>query len=103
MFLRTGRWCASRPRRVIGAWLVLLLVLGGAVLAYGRVTSEAVTIPGSDSQAALDTAAAAFPGPASGGQPLVLHTGRKARHCPATPPGPPSNRARGPSPRCPTW
>ncbi|MGW4504240.1 MMPL family transporter [Streptomyces sp. NPDC004436] len=75
MFLRTGRWCAGRPRRVIGAWLVLLLVLGGAVLAYGRVTSEAVTIPGSDSQAALDTAAAAFPGPASGGQPLVLHTG----------------------------
>ncbi|AQT71288.1 MMPL family transporter [Streptomyces sp. fd1-xmd] len=75
MFLTMGRWCARRPRRVIGAWLVLLLVLGGAVMAYGRVTSEAVTIPGSDSQAALDTAAAAFPGPASGNQPLVLHTG----------------------------
>ncbi|MFG2336493.1 MMPL family transporter [Streptomyces yangpuensis] len=75
MFLTMGRWCARRPRRVIGAWLVLLLVLGGAVLAYGRATSEAVTIPGSDSQAALDTAATAFPGPASGNQPLVLHTG----------------------------
>ncbi|MFJ3978689.1 MMPL family transporter [Streptomyces sp. NPDC090021] len=75
MFLTMGRWCARRPRRVIGAWLVLLLVLGGAVMAYGRATSEAVTIPGSDSQAALDTAAAAFPGPASGIQPLVLHTG----------------------------
>ncbi|MFJ6778840.1 MMPL family transporter [Streptomyces yangpuensis] len=75
MFLTMGRWCARRPRRVIGAWLVLLLVLGGAVMAYGRATSEAVTIPGSDSQAALDTAATAFPGPASGSQPLVLHTG----------------------------
>ncbi|MFE1830055.1 MMPL family transporter [Streptomyces yangpuensis] len=75
MFLTMGRWCARRPRRVIGAWLVLLLVLGGAVVAYGRATSEAVTIPGSDSQAALDTAATAFPGPASGNQPLVLHTG----------------------------
>ncbi|MEW2583500.1 MMPL family transporter [Streptomyces virginiae] len=75
MFLTMGRWCARRPRRVIGAWLLLLLVLGGAVMAYGRVTSEAVTIPGSDSQAALDTAAAAFPGPASGNQPLVLRTG----------------------------
>ncbi|MFJ1566415.1 MMPL family transporter [Streptomyces erythrochromogenes] len=75
MFLTMGRWCARRPRRVIGAWLLLLLVLGGAVMAYGRVTSEAVTIPGSDSQAALDTAATAFPGPASGNQPLVLHTG----------------------------
>ncbi|THA78915.1 MMPL family transporter [Streptomyces sp. A0592] len=75
MFLTMGRWCARRPKRVIGAWLLLLLVLGGAVMAYGRVTSEAVTIPGSDSQAALDTAATAFPGPASGNQPLVLHTG----------------------------
>ncbi|MBZ9594551.1 MMPL family transporter [Streptomyces yangpuensis] len=75
MFLTMGRWCARRPRRVVGAWLVLLLVLGGAVMAYGRATSEAVTIPGSDSQAALDTAATAFPGPASGRQPLVLHTG----------------------------
>ncbi|WP_405446237.1 MMPL family transporter [Streptomyces erythrochromogenes] len=75
MFLTMGRWCARRPKRVIGAWLLLLLVLGGAVMAYGRVTSEAVTIPGSDSQAALDTAATAFPGPASGNQPLVLRTG----------------------------
>ncbi|MET9572123.1 MMPL family transporter [Streptomyces virginiae] len=75
MFLTMGRWCARRPRRVIGAWLMLLLVLGSAVMACGRVTSEAVTIPGSDSQAALDTAATAFPGPASGNQPLVLRTG----------------------------
>ncbi|WKV75333.1 MMPL family transporter [Streptomyces sp. PCS3-D2] len=75
MFLTMGRWCARRPKRVIGAWLLLLLVLGGGLTAYGRVTSEAVTIPGSDSQAALDTAATAFPGPASGNQPLVLRAG----------------------------
>lgn len=74
MFLALGRWCARRPKRVVAAWLLLLLALGGAVLGYGRVTSEAVRIPGSDSQAALDTAAGAFPGPASGSQPLVLHT-----------------------------
>ncbi|WP_395509524.1 MMPL family transporter [Streptomyces racemochromogenes] len=74
MFLALGRWCAHRPKRVAAAWLLLLLALGGAVLGYGRVTSEAVKIPGSDSQAALDTAAVAFPGPASGNQPLVLHT-----------------------------
>ncbi|MFF4578762.1 MMPL family transporter [Streptomyces sp. NPDC001373] len=74
MFLALGRWCAHRPKRVAAGWLLLLLALGGAVLAYGRVTSEAVRIPGSDSQAALDTAARAFPGPASGNQPLVLHT-----------------------------
>ncbi|MFF2195498.1 MMPL family transporter [Streptomyces sp. NPDC058157] len=74
MFLALGRWCALRPKRVAAAWLLLLLALGAAVLGYGRVTSEAVRIPGSDSQAALDTAARAFPGPASGSQPLVLHT-----------------------------
>ncbi|MEV7544642.1 MMPL family transporter [Streptomyces sp. NPDC089915] len=74
MFLALGRWCARRPKRVVAAWLLLLLALGGAVLGYGRVTSEAVRIPGSDSQAALDTGAGAFPGPASGSQPLVLHT-----------------------------
>ncbi|APU39159.1 MMPL family transporter [Streptomyces sp. TN58] len=75
MFLTLGRWCARRPKRVAAAWILLLLLLDGTVMAHGRATSEAVAIPGSDSQAALDTAAAAFPGPASGGQPLVLRTG----------------------------
>ncbi|MEU6863918.1 MMPL family transporter [Streptomyces sp. NPDC046876] len=73
MFHALGRSCARRPGRVLTAWLALLLALGAAVLVYGRATSEAVTIPGSDSQAARD-AAEAFPGPASGSQPVVLHT-----------------------------
>ncbi|MFE6270695.1 MMPL family transporter [Streptomyces goshikiensis] len=74
MFVSVGRWCARRPKRTIAAWLLLLLALGAAVALCGRVTSEAVSIPGSDSQAAAD-AARAFPGSASGRQPLVLHTG----------------------------
>lgn len=73
MFVSVGRWCARRPKRTIAAWLLLLLALGAAVALCGRVTSEAVSIPGSDSQAAAD-AARAFPGSASGKQPLVLHT-----------------------------
>ncbi|MFD9267382.1 MMPL family transporter [Streptomyces goshikiensis] len=74
MFVSVGRWCARRSKRTIAAWLLLLLALGAAVALCGRVTSEAVSIPGSDSQAAAD-AARAFPGSASGKQPLVLHTG----------------------------
>ncbi|MFD3551858.1 MMPL family transporter [Streptomyces goshikiensis] len=74
MFVSVGRWCARRPKRTIAAWLLLLLALGATVALCGRVTSEAVSIPGSDSQAAAD-AARAFPGSASGKQPLVLHTG----------------------------
>ncbi|MEF2526823.1 MULTISPECIES: MMPL family transporter [Streptomyces] len=72
MFHALGRSCARRPGRVLAAWLAVLLALAAAVLVYGRATSEAVSIPGSDSQAARD-AAAAFPGPPSGSQPVVLH------------------------------
>ncbi|MFI1469718.1 MMPL family transporter [Streptomyces wuyuanensis] len=72
MLLATGRWCARRPKRTVAAWLLLLISLAAAVGAFGRVTSEAVTIPGSDSQAARDTAGA-FADAASGRQPVVLH------------------------------
>ncbi|MFD7631215.1 MMPL family transporter [Streptomyces sp. NPDC059851] len=73
MFHALGRNCAGRPGRVVAVWLAVLLALAAAVLVHGRATSEAVTIPGSDSQAARD-AAAAFPGPPSGNQPVVLYT-----------------------------
>ncbi|MEV6399771.1 MMPL family transporter [Streptomyces sp. NPDC051907] len=51
----------------------MTIAVAAAVMLHGRVTSEAVTIPGSDSQAARDLADG-FAGPASGNQPLVLHT-----------------------------
>ncbi|TLQ45655.1 MMPL family transporter [Streptomyces marianii] len=72
MLLATGRWCARRPKRTVAAWLLLLVALAAAVGTFGRVTSEAVTIPGSDSQAARDTAGA-FADAASGRQPVVLY------------------------------
>ncbi|MCC9305749.1 MMPL family transporter [Kitasatospora sp. RB6PN24] len=74
MFITVGRWCARRPKRVAAAWLLLLAAALTAVLHYGQVTSEAVVLPGSDSQAAKDTGDSAFPGSPSGQQPLVLHT-----------------------------
>ncbi|WP_406858736.1 MMPL family transporter [Streptomyces sp. HUAS MG47] len=73
MFLALGRWCARRPRRILALWAAVTIAVACAVMLQGRVTSEAVVIPGSDSQAARDVADA-FPGPASGNQPLVLHT-----------------------------
>ncbi|MFJ9772378.1 MMPL family transporter [Kitasatospora sp. NPDC101157] len=74
MFTTVGRWCARRPRRVIAAWLLLTAAALCAVATFGRVTSEAVSIPGSDSQAARDIADRAFPASASGKQPVLLHT-----------------------------
>ncbi|WP_328862058.1 MMPL family transporter [Streptomyces sp. NBC_00306] len=73
MLLSVGRWCARRPKRTVAAWLLLLTALAAAVTVFGTVTSEAVTIPGSDSQAARD-AGEAFGDAASGPQPVLLHT-----------------------------
>ncbi|MFJ6634159.1 MMPL family transporter [Streptomyces sp. NPDC091376] len=72
MLLSVGRWCARRPKRTVAAWLLLLIALGAALGAFGKITTEAVTIPGSDSQAARD-AAEAFDDAASGRQPVVLY------------------------------
>ncbi|MFD8755178.1 MMPL family transporter [Kitasatospora sp. NPDC059577] len=74
MFTTVGRWCARRPKRVVAAWLLLAAAALTALATFGRVTSEAVSIPGSDSQAARDLADRAFPAPASGKQPVLLHT-----------------------------
>ncbi|MGW3044610.1 MMPL family transporter [Kitasatospora sp. NPDC001159] len=74
MFTTVGRWCARRPKRVVAVWLLLLTATLTAVGLFGRVTSEAVSIPGSDSQAARDIGDSAFPGSASGKQPVLLHT-----------------------------
>ncbi|WP_405761174.1 MMPL family transporter [Streptomyces sp. NBC_00045] len=73
MFVTLGRWCARRPKRVAAAWLLLLVSLAAAVGVLGSATTESVSIPGSDSQAAQD-AARVFADSASGRQPLVLHT-----------------------------
>ncbi|MFI8261187.1 MMPL family transporter [Streptomyces sp. NPDC085665] len=73
MFVTLGRWCARRPKRVVAAWLLLLVGLAAAVGVLGSATTETVSIPGNDSQAAHD-AALAFADSASGRQPLVLHT-----------------------------
>ncbi|MFE2140667.1 MMPL family transporter [Streptomyces sp. NPDC059456] len=77
MFVTLGRWCARRPKRVTAAWLLLLVALATAVGVLGSATTETVSIPGSDSQAAQD-AARVFADPASGRQPLVLHTAADA-------------------------
>ncbi|MFJ6718690.1 MULTISPECIES: MMPL family transporter [unclassified Streptomyces] len=59
---------------MVAAWLLMLAAALAAVGVFGRVTSEAVTLPGSDNQAARDIADRAFPGSASGKQPVMLHT-----------------------------
>ncbi|MFG2819662.1 MMPL family transporter [Kitasatospora sp. NPDC048365] len=59
---------------MVASWLLLLAAAVAAVVLFGRVTSEAVSIPGSDSQAARDITDRAFTDSASGKQPVLLHT-----------------------------
>ncbi|MFD5430040.1 MMPL family transporter [Streptomyces sp. NPDC127084] len=72
MLQSMGRWCARRPKRILSVWLLLSAALVSSVVVFGKSTTEAVTIPGSDSQAARD-ARGAFSESASGKQPLVLY------------------------------
>jgi putative drug exporter of the RND superfamily len=51
---RLGRFCAHRPWRVIGVWLVLAAVVLGAAAGFGRKLEDSFAAPGFDSSAALD-------------------------------------------------
>ncbi|MBD7917960.1 MMPL family transporter [Cellulomonas sp. Sa3CUA2] len=58
---RLGRAAFARRRAVIGAWLALLVLVGAGALLLGGKLDNSVTIPGTESQAALDRLAATFP------------------------------------------
>src|SRR5690625_4823717 len=56
-----GRWAAQQRRWVFAAWLALLVLLGGVTLLTGGELDDGVSIPGTESQEALDTLGATFP------------------------------------------
>ncbi|MEO6879406.1 MAG: MMPL family transporter [Mycobacteriaceae bacterium] len=58
---RLGRFAFRRRRTVLAAWLVLLVLAGGAALAFKGPTDNQFTIPGTESQQALDVLSAQLP------------------------------------------
>lgn len=56
-----GRWAAQQRRWVFAAWLALLALLGGVTVLTGGELDDGVSIPGTESQEALDTLGATFP------------------------------------------
>ena len=58
---RLGRAAYARRRAVIGAWFALLALVGALAGLLGGQLDNSVTIPGTESQAALDRLAATFP------------------------------------------
>jgi RND superfamily putative drug exporter len=59
---RIGAWSARRRRRVVVAWLLILVVLGGVGAAFARSPSDSFSVPGTQSQRALDLLTEKFPG-----------------------------------------
>lgn len=56
-----GRWAARARRLVVLAWVGVLVVVGAVVGLTQQGLDNAVSIPGTESQAALDRLAATFP------------------------------------------
>lgn len=56
-----GRWAGKARFLVLGAWLLLLALLGAGALFLGQGATAPITIPGTESQAAIDTLGRTFP------------------------------------------
>jgi RND superfamily putative drug exporter len=61
LLYRLGRVSFRRRKLVVVLWLVLLAALGGAALAFKGPTSSDFTMPGTESQRAIDALAHEFP------------------------------------------
>ena len=72
LLYRLGRFSYRHAWRVIGVWVLILVgILGGSV-ALGGQTSESFTIPGTESQNALDRLEAVFPSVAGASAQVVV-------------------------------
>ncbi len=62
LLYRLGSWSIRRRKTVIVGWLLIIVTLGVLASAFSGPTSTAFTIPGTESQRALDVLAKEFPG-----------------------------------------
>ncbi|MHA7134789.1 MMPL family transporter [Oerskovia turbata] len=56
-----GKWAVRARRLVVVGWLVVLVAVGALGVTLSKGLDDAVTIPGTESQAALDRLTATFP------------------------------------------
>jgi RND superfamily putative drug exporter len=69
---RLGRLSHAHPWRVLAAWFVIILAVAGAGFGFGGKLSDGFTIPGTESQNALDRLDAVFPQAAGASAQAVL-------------------------------
>ncbi|RUR01561.1 MMPL family transporter [Labedella endophytica] len=56
-----GRWAFRMRKTVIAVWIILLALAGGSALLFNQGTDNGVSIPGTESQEALDRLSTTFP------------------------------------------
>jgi putative drug exporter of the RND superfamily len=61
LLYRLAHLCIRRRRRVVAAWLAVLIGIGAASVALGGETTDAFTLPGTESQEAFDLLEERFP------------------------------------------
>jgi putative drug exporter of the RND superfamily len=69
---RLGRFAFRRRRLVAATWLVLLTALGGSLAVAGTAPTSTISIPGTESQQALDALAEEFPQASGAAGTVVL-------------------------------
>jgi RND superfamily putative drug exporter len=72
LLYRLGRFSYRHAWRVIGVWVLLLAGILGGGIALGGQTQESFSIPGTESQDALDRLEAVFPSVAGAAAQVVL-------------------------------
>src|SRR5699024_4295523 len=56
-----GRWSYRHPWRVLGSWILLLLVMGAAALGLNKGFDNSITIPGTEAQNGIEQLERTFP------------------------------------------
>lgn len=67
-----GRWCYRHHRRVVAAWVALIIALGVLAVGFGNGTRNEFEIPGTESQDAIDHLARTFPEVSGAGAVLLV-------------------------------
>jgi RND superfamily putative drug exporter len=69
---RLGRWCFRRRKWVVAGWLVVLVAIIGLSVSAGSRYNSSLSLPGTDSQAAVNLLTKNFPAASGEGDQVVI-------------------------------
>src|SRR5262249_32622445 len=75
LLYKLGRWIAHHPLVVLATWVLGLALIILVVARVGADTSNNLSLPGTDSQAATDVLATRLPPRQNGANPVIFQTG----------------------------